>query len=371
MKAKVLQLFWFGVFALMAGRYPEPTQAQQYTITKVDTLGGASGVALAVNDLGQVTGSADTPEGQRHAYLWAAGEIIDLGSFPPFAQSEAWGINNVGQVVGIATNSGDYSHGFLWENGKMIDLGDLVDPGELDTDAIGVNDSGQVVGVSQIAFKEWYAFVWEKGTMTGIPSQLGGTGSRALDVNTAGHFVGGAATRTESHAFLMMDGVMSDLGTLGGEFSRAYGVNDFDQVVGRSERPEGGNIYHAFLWEKGKMIDLGKIGGFASSWACAINNGGQVIGVPPFLYHPDTGMQNLADLLPPDTEWIGLFPRDINNVGQIVGSGGFQGSPGKAFLMTPIDADFNDDGDVDLADFACFQICFTGPELPPGEECPS
>ncbi len=122
--------------------------------------------------------------------------------------------------------------------------------------------------------------------------------------------------------FLWIDGVATDLGTLGGPDAGAYGVNDFDQVVGRSERPEAGNIFHAFFWEKGKMIDLGKIGGFFSSWACAINNSGQVIGVPAFLYHADTGMQTLLDLLPPDTEWSGLDPRDINNVGQIVGSPG-------------------------------------------------
>ena len=37
--------------------------------------------------------------------------------------------------------------------------------------------------------------------------------------------------------------------------------------------------------------------------------------------------------------------------------------------MTPIDADFNDDGDVDLDDFACLQNCFGGEGVPVGPEC--
>ena len=343
-----------------------------YAITKLDTLGGTGGVALAVNDLGQVTGRAYTPEGQCHAFLWTAGELIDLGTFRPFSHSEGWGMNNVAQVVGIATNSGDFSRGFLWDKGKMIDLGDLADPGWTDTQAYAVNDHGQIVGRTHNSSFESRAFLWQKGVMAPLHSQFGELLGIARDINSAGHIAGSFWTNNTTHPFLWIDGVATDLGTLGGSFAAAYGVNDFDQVVGKSERPEGEHLYHAFLWDKGKMIDLGEIGEFSSSLAYAINNSGQVIGVPSFLYHSETGLRVFSDLLAYDTEWSSVHPRDINNVGQIVGSGVYQGSHGsKPFLMTPIDADFNDDGDVDLADFACFQVCFTGPELPPGEECQS
>jgi len=43
-------------------------------------------------------------------------------------------------------------------------------------------------------------------------------------------------------------GVMTDLGTLGGEYSVARGINGRGQVVGWSATADG--RHHAFLWEK-------------------------------------------------------------------------------------------------------------------------
>jgi len=34
-----------------------------------------------------------------------------------------------------------------------------------------------------------------------------------------------------------------------------------------------------------------------------------------------------------------------------------------------VDADFDNDGDVDLADFSVFQSCFNGPNQPPAAGC--
>ena len=68
---------------------------------------------------------------------------------------------------------------------------------------------------------------------------------------------------------------MRDLGTLGGEWSMAFAVNDRGQVVGKS-MTKSGDI-HAFLWQSGKMTDLGTLGGEESE-AVAVNDRGQIVG---------------------------------------------------------------------------------------------
>ena len=70
---------------------------------------------------------------------------------------------------------------------------------------------------------------------------------------------------------------MTDLGTLGGTYSTAYGINDGGTIVGNS-RHVGGNR-HAFSYDPGThtMTDLGTLGG-DSSTAHGINDAGTIVG---------------------------------------------------------------------------------------------
>jgi probable HAF family extracellular repeat protein len=111
--------------------------------TDLGSIGGfTKSSANAINDSGQVAGSADG-----HAFLYDHGTFAIAGTFGG-QESIAQGINNNGQVVGIAdTTSGD-SHAFLYRNGMMTDLNSLIDPtsGWALTDARAINDSGWIVG---------------------------------------------------------------------------------------------------------------------------------------------------------------------------------------------------------------------------------
>ena len=110
---------------------------------------------------------------------------------------------------------------------------------------------------------------------------LGGTRSAAFGINTAGHIVGYSDTAEgQQHAFLYNGGSLIDLGTLGGENSYANRINDLGLVVGRAETEKG--EYRAFVARAGMpMLDLSSLdqvlrGPF--SIATAINNLGQVVG---------------------------------------------------------------------------------------------
>ena len=109
------------------------------------------------------------------------------------------------------------------------------------------------------------------GTLGGSPAN-----AYALAINSAGQVVGASTVPNgETHAFLWDNGIMTDLGTLGGNYSQGLGINDRGQVVGGSVTAGGQG--HAFLWEKGVMTDLGTVGQ-RSSGALDINARSQIVG---------------------------------------------------------------------------------------------
>jgi probable HAF family extracellular repeat protein len=56
---------------------------------------------------------------------------------------------------------------------------------------------------------------------------------------------------------------ITDLGTLGGGYSYAYGIDNAGRVAGGAARPNqfGGVSQTAFLWSRGEVVDLGTLGG--------------------------------------------------------------------------------------------------------------
>jgi probable HAF family extracellular repeat protein len=128
------------------------------------TLGGQNSRAFGINDSGQVVGTAETgatynprdPKSSSyrisHAFLYSgSGSLQDLGTLGG-PNSYAYDINDSGQVVGTADTPDGFRHPFLYSDGKMIDLYNLIpdSSGWVLAEATGINNSGQIVGTGTI-----------------------------------------------------------------------------------------------------------------------------------------------------------------------------------------------------------------------------
>jgi probable HAF family extracellular repeat protein len=111
---------------------------------------------------------------------------------------------------------------------------------------------------------------------------LGAPGTMALAVNDAGTIVGQELTaKGYRHAFSWTKaGGMIDLGTLGGDMSTAFSINNKGWIVGTSLTNDGKNILHGFLWTPaGGMQDftaLSVIGGGSQPYSMQVNDYGDI-----------------------------------------------------------------------------------------------
>ncbi|SDO69935.1 YD repeat-containing protein/probable extracellular repeat, HAF family [Nakamurella panacisegetis] len=184
-----------------------------------------------------------------------------------------------------------------------------------------LNDVGLAVG-------QWngQAFSWNAWTQQRTDLQtLGGYASTAYGVNNRGQIVGESDAAGQTHAVLWnRPGAKPiDLGTLGGQFSIARAINNLGVVVGESDTADGSD--HAFRWDPRThhMSDLGTLGGKSSS-ATAINDRGQIVGsastseglADAFRWDPRTGHMQDLGLLPHS---VVSFATGINNRGEVVG----------------------------------------------------
>jgi len=122
-----------------------------------------------------------------------------------------------------------------------------------------------------------YSFVPSLLDKSGL-HQLGefppGSTVRAAGINRHNQVIATRGFLEDARAYLLTERRAQDLGTLGGSWAMARGINDFGDVVGASALPDG--TKHAFLLRAGIMRDLGAFGAVDSD-AWAINNRGRIV----------------------------------------------------------------------------------------------
>jgi probable HAF family extracellular repeat protein len=182
-------------------------------------------------------------------------------TFSAGVNTYATSINNHGQIVGyFDQGSTTLPHAFLRQpDGTVVDLGTF---GGVEAVATAINNRGQIVGWRFGTDGRYHAFLTGPGgyAFQDLGSLGANTNTYAYAVNNLGDIVGSSgvldnAGVEQSHAFFYSGGQMRDLGTLGGAFSYAFGINDFGQIVGWSQLADG-TSQHAFVYLKGQMRDL-------------------------------------------------------------------------------------------------------------------
>jgi probable HAF family extracellular repeat protein len=258
-----------------------------YSLTEIGSPAFGTAQGMAVNDSGQVAGIAWAGSSDPRAAVTGAGGqgMTNLGSLSGGGVSYGRAINGSGQVAGDSTAPGGFIHAYVTApNGAMKDLGTL---GGTTSLAFGINDASQVTGFSTLTISgrtQTHAFVTAPGggAMQDLGTLASGTYSTGYAINASGQVTGysylnGAAGAY--HAFLTVNGVMKDLGTLGGRSSIGQSVNASGQVAGVSYLANG--TYHAFLSDAsgGTLHDLGSLSGKnGNSYAYGVNDQGQVVG---------------------------------------------------------------------------------------------
>jgi probable HAF family extracellular repeat protein len=296
-------------------------------LSDLGTLGGSTSIGHAVNSYGQVAAESGTPgDSQTHACLGTGGEWRDLGTLGG-SYSTARALNDSGQVVGISLLEDGTIQGFLYSGGAMQSVGSL---GGDFSDAIAINEKGTIIGDSLTADYENHAYLYVGGQITDLGT-FGGGYSSAYGINHSDMVVGESALANgQTHAFSYANGVLSDLGTFGGDDSGARAVNDSGEIIGLSTTPT--RQTHGFIYQNDVLLDLGTLGG-GSCQPYAINNAAQVVGDSPtatgrrhaFLWQ-NGNMVDMNSLLPAGSGWELSSAQFINDDGEIVGQGYYNGT---------------------------------------------
>jgi probable HAF family extracellular repeat protein len=324
----------------LAGSTAVPAQADTSTYRIVALAPSAtSSAATAINAFGTVVGWSASA-GAPRATAWFGFATIDVGLPPGDVTSQAYGINNLNKIVGTASRparpgeQGErVQHGFAWSP-RTLRARDIPNGnGATQSTGRAVNDAGTVVG--DVTASSGFAAYRRKdgGRITKLARLKGLRNSAALSINRSGDVAGYAYNfNGPRHAIVWRGRTAIDLGKVvaPGRSSEATDVSDTGDVVGTAEGPDGS--FHGFLWAAGHVVDLGPADQYDT---LRINNHRQVVFTSSDNALWQGGQRiDLKTLVVNSEGWILQGGSDINDAGQIVGTG-YKNGDSAAYLLQP------------------------------------
>ncbi len=291
--------FRLASFGLLAGGLTQAQVSDTAPVTKyrVFDVGGFGGTfsgffnadytgddfsPKALNAFGDLAGFYSPTPTSGGSFYWSRSNPHTLPNLPngDTEGSNAFGLNNAGLVVGASSyglidpnNGAAYYHAVTWTGRNIHDLGDL---GGLDSWANYVNQAGLVVGYAYNTIPDPYSFygnqfhatTWANGVIRDLGT-LGGTDSEGWAANNLGSVIGISFTNStpippfnqpQQDAFVWTDGTMTDLGNLGGVFSTPTSINAAGEIAVVSYDSTN-QYFQSYLWNNGSKVILQSPGG--------------------------------------------------------------------------------------------------------------